>query len=270
MDYDISLDFLKQNLEEINNLKVSIDNIVSQYNSCSINSCSLVSGLANSLSSSFDRLDSGYLACSTWLDNYSSDLNTLEDNLAQFNVAGVNTPSDFNHKFIDLFGKKTIPTLTGDKNLNLELGEIGTSKSIQSAMDWAVAIAADNTHGYSQASRWGSPDYDCSSFVISAYEKAGIPVRTQYGANSTSDMVAAFKRAGFEYIPGNPTAATLQPGDVLWRQGHTEMYIGDNKRVGAHYSIDGAPGGNGSGGAGEISVQSGVGNWAGVLRYVGN
>lgn len=34
------------------------------------------------------------------------------------------------------------------------------------------AWAADNSHGYDQANRWG-PDYDCSSAVISAWELAG-------------------------------------------------------------------------------------------------
>ena len=46
----------------------------------------------------------------------------------------------------------------------------------EKAVNWAVAIAADQSHGYSQVDRWG-PDYDCSSFVISAFEQAGVAVR---------------------------------------------------------------------------------------------
>ena len=46
---------------------------------------------------------------------------------------------------------------------------------IEKYVTWAVNIANDNTHGYSQAVRW-SPDYDCSSFVISALEAAGFPM----------------------------------------------------------------------------------------------
>ena len=49
------------------------------------------------------------------------------------------------------------------------------STVIQSAVAWARGIAADASHGYDQANRWG-PDYDCSSFVISAYKAAGVPL----------------------------------------------------------------------------------------------
>ena len=43
---------------------------------------------------------------------------------------------------------------------------------IESAAAYAQNIAADDSHGYDQAGRWG-PDYDCSSLVISAFRKAG-------------------------------------------------------------------------------------------------
>ena len=33
---------------------------------------------------------------------------------------------------------------------------------------------------------------------------------------------------------GEDGSVTLQPGDVLWRPGHVEMYIGNGQRVGAH------------------------------------
>ena len=32
-------------------------------------------------------------------------------------------------------------------------------------VDWAVSVAKDDKHGYSQPNRGGDPDYDCSSFV---------------------------------------------------------------------------------------------------------
>ena len=35
---------------------------------------------------------------------------------------------------------------------------------IEAATTWMENLAADNSHGYSQANRWG-PDYDCSSAV---------------------------------------------------------------------------------------------------------
>ena len=48
---------------------------------------------------------------------------------------------------------------------------------IESAVNWAVKIANDNSHGYDQNSRWG-PNYDCSSLVISAFEQAGCKVKS--------------------------------------------------------------------------------------------
>ena len=37
---------------------------------------------------------------------------------------------------------------------------------IDNAVTRALEIAADDSHGYDQANRWGA-DYDCSSLVIS-------------------------------------------------------------------------------------------------------
>ena len=48
---------------------------------------------------------------------------------------------------------------------------------IESAVNWAVKIANDNSHGYDQNNRWG-PNYDCSSLVISAFEQAGCKVKS--------------------------------------------------------------------------------------------
>lgn len=95
---------------------------------------------------------------------------------------------------------------------------------------FAEAIAFDDSHGYSQASRWGAPDYDCSSLVITAVEHAGIPVKSR-GASYTGNMVLAFVQAGFtklSYFNG----MELHRGDVLLNvRSHTAVYIGNNKLV---------------------------------------
>ena len=46
---------------------------------------------------------------------------------------------------------------------------------IETATQWMIDLANDDSHGYDQDSRWG-PDYDCSSSVISAWQYAGVPV----------------------------------------------------------------------------------------------
>lgn len=142
-----------------------------------------------------------------------------------------------------------------------------TSATIQSAIDWAIATAADDTHGYSQQTRNGNPNYDCSSFVIAAYDNAGIPVK-EAGASYTGNMKNAFIKCGFEWIPGTPNMEDLLPGDVLLSErDHTEMYIGDGKNVGAHGNLDGV---NGDSSGKELSVSDyPKRQWDGVLRYTG-
>lgn len=92
-------------------------------------------------------------------------------------------------------------------------------------------IAADDSHGYSQgAGRWG-PDYDCSSLIITAYENAGIPVKTA-GALTTHNMLETFRKCGFYVIRdwNRQTGAGLIRGDVLLNvQHHTEIYIGNGQ-----------------------------------------
>ena len=46
-----------------------------------------------------------------------------------------------------------------------------SSPSIEKAIAWAINIANDDSHGYTQRlNRRTGPDYDCSSFVSSAFK----------------------------------------------------------------------------------------------------
>lgn len=103
----------------------------------------------------------------------------------------------------------------------------------------AIKIANDNRHGYSQYNRWGSPDYDCSSLVITVVEKAGIPVKTK-GATYTGNMYSVFLRCGFKDVTNSVNLRTgqgLKRGDILLNTTHhTEIYIGNGKNVGARIS----------------------------------
>ena len=105
----------------------------------------------------------------------------------------------------------------------------------EGAVAWAVAIANNPAHGYDQANRWG-PDYDCSSLVISAYEAAGVPVRSK-GASYTGNMRAAFLACGFEDVTAQvdrATGAGLLPGDVLLNyQAHTAIAAKNGQIVAA-------------------------------------
>lgn len=106
-------------------------------------------------------------------------------------------------------------------------------ETINKAVAWALGIAEDAKHGYDQAKRWG-PDYDCSSFVISAWEEAGVPVKTK-GASYTGNMYFVFVSLGFTDVTNQVNVYTgggMKKGDVLLNKAnHTELYIGDGKCV---------------------------------------
>lgn len=138
----------------------------------------------------------------------------------------------------------------------------------EKAVQWAVDIANDNSHGYDQGNRWG-PDYDCSSLVISAYKHAGVPLTCTYTGNMKSDFLSH----GFIQPRGVNLSlgAGLVLGDVLLHEkNHTALYIGNNKIV--HASINekgGVTGGQtGDQTGGEITVRTYYNYpWDCVLRY---
>ena len=114
---------------------------------------------------------------------------------------------------------------------------------VSKAVEYMKTIANDPKHGYSQLNRWGSPDtwsdYDCSSLVISAYEAAGIKVKTA-GATYTGNMYNAFIKCGFKDVTSQITLSSgkgLKAGDVLLNHTHhTAMMINTTQL--AQASID--------------------------------
>ena len=142
--------------------------------------------------------------------------------------------------------------------------------SISDVLDWAVATAKDDKHGYSQSNRWGV-NYDCSSFALSAYMSAGFDVN---GASCSSDMKSHMTKSGvgFSWISRSTLELddgtdNLKAGDIMWRSGHVEVYLGNNQLVGAHRDRDGK---SGDSSGTEISVTKyNDQGWSGVIRYTG-
>ena len=62
-------------------------------------------------------------------------------------------------------------------------------------VDWAVSIAKDDSHGYSQPNRGGDPDYDCSSFVWAALRHAGFDVSEEFYINDHGTQMDNFGRS---------------------------------------------------------------------------
>lgn len=159
------------------------------------------------------------------------------------------------------------------KKLGITMKASAIDSRVERAVQTAVAIANDNSHGYSQSNRWG-PDYDCSSLVYYAYSSSGFSLSPRWF--NTQNMGGALINAGFIELSNVnlSSSANLQRGDILWKSGHAEIYIGDNKLVGAHedYGYPQIGDQNGK----EISVTNYyyVGNtgtsWTKVYRYIEN
>lgn len=148
---------------------------------------------------------------------------------------------------------------------------------IEDATQWMINLANDNTHGYDQTNRWG-PDYDCSSAVITAWQTAGVPVKSN-GATATSNMYTPFINCGFSNVTSSITlssGAGLAYGDVLLTPGtHTAMFIGNSRIVHASANENGTATGGKTGDqtGNEICTRSYYCNsskpWTYVLRYTG-
>jgi hypothetical protein len=166
------------------------------------------------------------------------------------------------------------PASTGNDN-NLGVDSVvqtievsAADTKIEAAINWAVGIANDNSHGYTQVMelRQG-PDYDCSSLVINALKNAGINTG---GASYTGNMKSELTKYGFTWISWSEIGgvSNLQRGDILFKTGHTEIYLGNGQNVGAHDDRGYPQTGDQTGT--EINVSSSNNSkrgWTGVLRY---
>lgn len=146
-------------------------------------------------------------------------------------------------------------------------------QGVEGAVRWAINIANDNSHGYDQRNRWGNPDYDCSALVISAFQQAGIPLKSA-GANYTGNIYDAARSVGFADVTGGVNRANadgMRRGDILLSRGHhTAIYIGNGQVVQAssneHGGITGGRPGDQNGR--EIWVTRYYNfPWTDVLRY---
>ena len=152
--------------------------------------------------------------------------------------------------------------------------EDGNKNVVEIATQWMIDLANDNTHGYDQWYRWGEKgDYDCSSAVITAWETAGVPVKTK-GATYTGNMKNVFLSCGFKDVTNTVNLSNgsgLIRGDVLLNEvHHVAMYVGDGKEVEASINEKGgATGGKPGDQTGAEVLIKNYRNypWDCVLRY---
>ncbi len=166
--------------------------------------------------------------------------------------------------------------------------------NIEDAVQWAINIANDDSHGYSQgaqnATQWRpytgsreSPDFDCSSFIYHALHHAGFPVienwhknpeymRRYNGKQYSGDADTLWADLGHGWVKYAWGEVALQRGDILCApQRHVAFYIGNGMTVEAR-GVNNPKGGSYDTGdqAGEIDFYPAFNRaWTEVYRYGG-
>lgn len=107
------------------------------------------------------------------------------------------------------------------------------AKGIQGAVEWAVQIAEDPSHGYDQEHRNG-PDYDCSSFISTALYQAGFKISPYSWTGNMFDQLIS---CGFHVVS---SALSRKPGDIhLTPGGHVAMSVDKDRIVHARINEKG-------------------------------
>lgn len=186
------------------------------------------------------------------------------------------------YEFITKYASDTATgAATTTENKKEESAVSTVQDRINKAIKWMEETAKDDRHGYCQDHRWGEDgDYDCSSAVYTAWQSAGVPVKTyslkKYGEAYTGIMLRAFTANGFTDVTAKvnrSTGAGLVRGDVLLNAArHTAMYCGNGMEVEASINEKGtAHGGKPGDQTGKEFLIRSYRNypWTNILRYTG-
>lgn len=102
---------------------------------------------------------------------------------------------------------------------------------INKAVTWIRSIAEDNSHGYSQYNRYGTPDYDCSSLVTAALRVAGANIPKNL---TTYNMKKYLESIGYTSIP---ISDKREAGDIFLSVNHHVVMCVSRLNI-VHASID--------------------------------
>ena len=116
---------------------------------------------------------------------------------------------------------------------------------------------ASTATGYSQTNRMGKTTYDCSSFVGRNLKDLGFNIDPGITTANLTPNSSMMRKLGFQWVP---KGQGFQAGDILWKNGHTEIYSGGRNTIGAHSSKNGVS---------EYDKQN-LNSFAGGWRYVGD
>ena len=101
---------------------------------------------------------------------------------------------------------------------------------INMAVESALAIAKDNSHGYDQENRLGNPDYDCSSFVSKCLRDAGFNVAPD---SWTGNLYSQLTKCGFKKVKDD----TIKAGDIFLTPNHHVVIAVSPTKI-AHASLN--------------------------------
>ncbi len=168
---------------------------------------------------------------------------------------------NFIRGFAAVFICAGVLTLGIPSEAKIRPSEVIPVNRMETAVRWAIAIAKNPRHGYSQGKENASrkypytgsregPDYDCASFVYYALENAGFPVIAAWQNNPLSwkryrgrqmtgdtDTIWPDLQAvgGFTKYAWEDVSDSLKRGDILCDpRDHVAIYIGDGMTVEAH------------------------------------
>lgn len=97
-------------------------------------------------------------------------------------------------------------------------------RSIENMVSFMENIASDDTHGYSQARRYG-PDFDCSSLVSFALIYGGFNI---VYSSTTRDLLKQLINNGWTTID---TKAARKRGDIFLNPDHHVIVCTDDKNI---------------------------------------
>jgi len=97
--------------------------------------------------------------------------------------------------------------------------------NLETAVKFMESVAEDNSHGYDQTKRNGGIDYDCSSLVGTAFNKAGFNVSK---ASTTRNLRTQLLACGFTEIG---TGEVRKRGDIFLKEGHHVVMCTDSSHI---------------------------------------
>lgn len=124
----------------------------------------------------------------------------------------------------------TYSAATGDTISESITATTVTNASVEAMVSWAISIASDQSHGYSQGAGIGSytgsregPDYDCSSLVYYALQQGGFNVIGNRGYVGVADSGLwddLSKISGWKKYNYADVKDSIQRGDILMYLDH--------------------------------------------------